>query len=122
MATAKLPHPRVLNNKETLDSLTHWKRHVRNYYRRDDNYKPFFSRTCTWDPLAQNYGFTGEGAEEKADDLEALLDAIAGYIPGPYVAEEITQQAKSMNDVFAFIWDHYDVNPTPSTFLDFNDI
>ena len=122
MATAKLPHPRVLNKNETLDSLTQWKRHVRNYYRRDSNYKEFFSRVTTWDPLAENYGFEGDDKLERADNLEALLDAIAGYIPGPYVAEEITQQSRSIKDVFDFIWDHYDVNPTPSTFLDFNNI
>ena len=65
-----------------LDTLTHWKSRVRNYFRRDDILKIFFARDNTWTPTRDNYGFSGEGNAEKADHLEGLLDTIAGFMPG----------------------------------------
>jgi hypothetical protein len=118
--TAKVPYPRQLSSNETLDTLTHWKSHVRNYFRRDDSMKEFFARTARWNQTQVNYGFTGEDAETKADSLESLLDTIAGFMPGPYLTAQITKQTQSIDDVFRLIWKHYDVDPTPSTFLDFD--
>ena len=117
---AKVPYPRQLQPNETLDSLTHWKSHVRNYFRRDDNLKAFFQRDCTWVCDRDNYGFRGEDAARKADYLEGLLDTIAGFMPGPYLTAQITKYTTSMIDVFKVIWTHYDVDPSPSTFLDFD--
>ena len=119
---AKVPYPRQLTSNETLDTLTHWKSHVRNYFRRDDNLKIFFARHNTWDPTRDNYGFAGEGNAEKADHLEGLLDTIAGFMPGPYLTAKITKQTTSMQAVFNVIWEHYDVDPNPSTFLDIADL
>lgn len=119
---AKVPYPRQLAANETLDTLTHWKSHVRNYFRRDDNLKNFFARATTWDPAGENYGFEGENAADKADHLEGLLDTIAGFMPGPYLTAFITKQTTSMEDVFQYIWKHYDVQPNPSTFLEFADL
>lgn len=119
---AKVPYPRQLSNRETLDTLTHWKSHVRNYFRRDESMKEFFSRTATWNPLVPNFGFTGDEADVKADSLESLLDTISGFLPGPYITTQITKQTKCIDDVFRLIWRHYDVDPSPSTFLDFNSI
>ena len=118
---AKVPYPRQLTANETLDTLTHWKSHVRNYFRRDEVLKQFFARAVTWDPARDNYGFQGEEADTKADSLETLLDTIAGFMPGPYLTAKITKQTKCMQDVFTFIWDHYDVQPNSSTFLEFAD-
>ena len=120
--TAKVPFPRQLTSSETLDTLTHWKSHVRNYFRRDDGMKEFFARTATWAPSRTNYGFVGDDAAIKADNLESLLDTIAGFMPGPYLTNQITGQTKCIDDVFRLIWRHYDVDPTPSTFLDFNNL
>ena len=120
--SAKVPYPRQLTSNETLDTLTHWKSHVRNYFRRDDNMKSFFARTAKWDCALNNYGFQGEDAADKADSLESLLDTIAGFMPGPYLTAQITKHTKSIEDVFKLIWKHYDVDPTPSTFLDFDSL
>ena len=116
------PYPRQLTTKETLDTLTHWRSHVRTYFKREEDYKPFFVRTCRWNYASQDYGFTGEGAAEKACNLESLLDTIAGFLPGPYLASKITQKSKCIDDVFTFIWTHYDVHPSQSSFLDINKI
>ena len=97
---AKVPYPRQLTAAETLDTLSHWKSHVRNYFRRDDNLKEFFARTSTWNPSVNDFGFRGEESATKADALEGLLDTIAGFMPGPYLTAQITKQTKSMEDVF----------------------
>ena len=117
-----MPYPRQLTATESLDTLTHWKSHVRNYFRRDDNVRGFFARDKTWDPALQNYGFVGEEAATQADHLEGLLDTISGFMPGPYLTARLTKHTKSMQDVFNVIWQHYDVNPNPDTFLDFADL
>ena len=117
--TAKVPYPRQLVANETLDTLTHWRSHVRNYFRRDEKLKVFFARGTTWSQTLDNYGFQGEDRTEKADSLEGLLDTIAGFMPGPYLTARITKQTTSMGSVFDVIWEHYDVSPNPSTFLDF---
>ena len=120
--TAKVPYPRQLTSNESLDTLTHWKSHVRNYFRRDDNLKGFFARNKTWAPGQNNYRFQGEDAATAADYLEGLLDTIAGFMPGPYLTARITKQSESMESVFNIIWQHYDVDPSPSSFLDFADL
>ena len=120
--TAKVPYPRQLTATETLDTLTHWKSHVRNYFRRDEHLKVFFARNKTWRQGQNNYGFTGEFAAAEADQLEGLLDTIAGFMPGPYLTAKITKHTESMESVFDVIWKHYDVDPSPSTFLDFAEL
>ena len=120
--TAKVPYPRQLATTESLDTLTHWKAHVRNYFRRDENLKEFFARATAWDATRDNYGFVGEDAATKADYLEGLLDPIAGFMPGPYLTVRITKQTTSMQGVFDIIWEHYDVQPTAATFLDLADM
>lgn len=120
--TAKVPYPRQLQSNETLDTLTHWKSHVRNYFRRDEHLNVFFQRASSWDCTRDNYGFTGQDGASKADYLEGLLDTIAGFMPGPYLTAQITRHTTCMSDVFQVIWTHYDVDPNPSTFLDFDSL
>ena len=122
MATVKIPFPRVLTAKETLDTLTHWKCGVRNYFRSDDRFAPFFKRTVRWNPSAVNYGLAGDEAESQADNLESLLDTIAGFLPTHYITRKITQESKCMEDVFKIIWKYYKVDPTPATFLDIDSL
>lgn len=113
----KVPYPRQLTKKETLDSLSHWQTSVKNYFRRFDEYAIFFKRASTW-TQGQNYGFTGEGSEDKADCLDSLLDTIASFLPGPYITHQITKTSTSMQLVWDIIWDHYGVKPSFSSFLD----
>lgn len=117
----KVPYPRQLTKKETLDSLSHWQTSVRNYYRRFDEYAEFFKRTSTW-TTARNYGFTGQNVEDRADNLECLLDSLASFLPGPYLTHRITQTTTSVQSVWDIIWDHYGVKPSFSSFLDYDDL
>ena len=85
---AKVPYPRQLVANETLDTLTHQKSHVRNYFRRDENLQVFFARTTKWDQTKANYGLTGADAATKADFLESVLDTIAGFMLGTYLTAD----------------------------------
>ena len=114
---AKVPTPRQLTAHETLDTLAHWKSHVRNYIKQTDDYKFVFLRSTTWDASIVNYGFTGDEAEHKADCVESVLDTLVGFMPGPFLTADITLNSKCMEDVFKVIWDHYEADPSPLTFL-----
>ena len=119
--TPKVPYPRQLTKKESLDSLSHWQTSVRNYFRRFPEFGIFFKRQTTW-TQARKYGFTGEGSDDKADNLENLLDTLATFLPGPYLTHQITKTSVSIESVWDIIWDHYGVKPSPSSFLDFDEI
>ena len=69
MNFVKTPPPRPLSQKETLDSLNHWKTIFRNYYRRDSSFKQFLKSDCKWDFKESNYALTqleDETPEERA--------------------------------------------------------
>ena len=121
MATpsTKLPYPRQLTKTETLDSLSHWVSCVRNYFRRSPQFQIFFKRTTAWDCSKQNYGFSTPNAEDEADNLEALLDTISSFLPGPYITNQITKNTVNIQSVWDIIWDHYGVKPSQSSFFDY---
>ena len=121
-ATPKVPYPRQLTKKETLDSLSHWQTSVKNYFKRFPYYAQYFKRTCTWTKANDNYGFTGNDAAEKADNLETLLDTLAGFLPGPYITHKITSTSTSIQTVWDIIFTHYGVQPSASSLLDYDDI
>ena len=118
----KVPFPRQLSKKETLESLSHWKSSVRNYFRRSTNYSIFFSCGTKWNHSLPCYGFTEENKETLADNLECLLDTIASFLPSPYIIHKIVENSTSIQSVWDIIWEHYGVRPTQHSFLDFNNL
>lgn len=122
VSTAKVPYPRQLTTKESLDSLTHWQSSLRNYFRRSPQFSEFFRRSSTWDCSQQNYGFDGEDAEDRADNLESLLDTISSFLPGPYITHHITKNSTNLQSIWDCIWDHYGVKPSQSSLLDYVDL
>ena len=68
MASANIsvrnPPPRMLNAKETLHSLDHWKTIFRTYYRRDSIFKAFLLPTAAWNPNAIDYGLLNEVVDD----------------------------------------------------------
>ena len=125
---ARTPPPRPLGCKETLDSLTHWRTTWRTFYKRDDSYKYFVRETTTWDPSAVNYGQVDEedGLKRKAvdmkEDLLDLLNTLAGYLPHSYLTDKILVGTKGWPDVWNIIWEHYGVQVTSETLLDFESL
>jgi len=122
MSSVRLPPPRPLGMKETLETLDHFKSQVRNFYRRDDDFKPFFKAGQAWSHATANYGLVDDANEEAADKakhLEGLLTAIASHLPFPYLTTKILEDTKSMKDVFEIIYQQYQVQPSSLTFLDY---
>ena len=84
--STRTPPPRQLGNKETLESLLHWRTTFKTFYKKDDTYKRFFKANTKWDHCSPNYGLQDDEEEYRlapdlADDLSDLLHTLAGYLP-----------------------------------------
>ena len=126
---ARTPPPRQLGTKETLDTLVHWKTTFRTFYKRDGSYKHFVQESTTWDPSDGNYNQVAEGtvglkrtAAAMKEDLVDLLNTLAGYLPHSYLTDKIVSGTKGWKDVWEVIYEHYGVQVTNETFLDFESI
>ena len=123
----KTPPPRPLGTSETLESLTHWKTNFRTYFKRDDGFKTFIKETATWNPSQLHYGQQTETsglkrtAAEMKEDLIDLLSSLAGFLPHSYLTKKLLSNTKNWTDVWNIIYDHYGVQVTQETFLDFED-
>ena len=56
----KIPLPRKLELKETMQSLVQWKMQFKQYMKQDDNYRGFLASDVEWDPTHRTYGFDAE--------------------------------------------------------------
>ena len=125
MATyVKLPPPRQLTQKETLDSLDHWKSIFKSYFRRDSVFKQFLASNCTWNPARDNYGLlaTDEmSPEERKDALIDFLNTLAGFLPHSYLTSKLLN-TKSLQQCWDIIEEHYNVKVTSETLLDFESL
>ena len=121
----KLNQPRKLGETESIQSLNHWKNHFRNYYRRCDFNKKFLDPATQWDPQAENHGFEDEGGpngrskETLAADLEGFFDTLASYMPYDYVTGKCMKETKNIGDVWKVIYEIYDAEITPASFLNY---
>ena len=117
----KVPPPRQLNQAETLDTLNHWKTIFRNYFRRDSVFKQFLSSSFTWDPAKPNYGLAADGeisAEDRKDSLVDFLSHLSGFLPHSYLTSKLVENTTKLEDCWDIIYEHYNVQVTPGTFLD----
>jgi len=117
----KVPPPRQLNQTETLDSLNHWKTIFRNYFRRDSIFKQFLSSSFSWDPSQPNYGLTADGdvsAQDRKDSLVDFLSHLSGFLPHSYLTTKLVGNTTKLEDCWDIIYEHYNVQVTPETFLD----
>ena len=126
--SVRTPPPRQLLNMETLESLTHWKTSFRTFYKKDPDYKIFFKPNMQWNANAQNYGLLDEadGAKRKAielsEDLVDLLTTLAGYLPHSYLTDKILKSTENWDQVFGIIFEHYNVQITSESLLDWESI
>ena len=98
MTTTKIPPPRKLTESEDIDSFDDWWFQVECYYSRDEKFREFFNTpNLTWQSKCALY--RGLDSEQKAGNLNCLLRAIATHTVGPYINTNITDKAKSLEDV-----------------------
>ena len=128
LQTVRNPPPRMLTTNETLHSLNHWRTSFRTYYRRDGYFKAFLLPDATWTNSARNhYGQTEDTngtvvtrtAADKGEDLQDFLNTLAGYLPFPYLTEKIVKGSANLNNVWDIIYDHYGINVTSESLLDY---
>ena len=123
---ARTPPPRPLGNSETLETLTHWRTTFKTFYKRDESYRFFVKETTKWDPSNDNYNQIAEGenglkrtAADMKEDLIDLLNTLAGYLPHSYLTDKIVSGTKGWQDVWNVIYDHYGVQISSESLLDF---
>ena len=125
--TVRHPPPRPLGAAETLESLTHWATTFRTYFKRDDAYKQLIRQSARWNPLEIHYGQATETtglkrtAAEVKEDLVDLLTTLAGFLPHSYLTDKLLKNTKNWSDVWTTIHEHYGVQVSSETFLDFED-
>ena len=126
--TVRNPPPRMLTLTETLHSLNHWKTSFRTYYRRDSYFKAFLLPNATWsNSAADHYGqvedlngnTTVRSAADKGEDLRDFLNTLAGYLPFPYLTEKIVDGSTNLQAVWDTIYEHYGINVTSESLLDY---
>ena len=116
--------PRRLDQKETLNSLNHWRTVFRNYYRRCSFYGVFLLPTTTWNNSATR-GLTAETTGLQRDvptliaDLDGFLDCVASFLPFDYIAEKLKQESTDIASVWSIIYEVYDAELTTTNFLDY---
>ena len=116
---SRTPPPRQLGSEETLESLTHWQNSFKTFYKRDDVYKRFFKPNITWNSNEPNYGFNQGNAEDIAEDLMDLLNTLSGYLPFSYLTNKILKNTTNWKEVWNIVYDHYNVQVSGESLLDF---
>ena len=120
----KIPLPRKLELKETMQSLVQWRMQFKQYIKQDDNYRCFIASDVTWDPAHLTYGFAAEDngrqrtAVQKMDDCKDFLLLLCTFLPHGYLTDKIVQTSTSLVSAFAIIEEHYGLLPSQETFLD----
>ena len=111
----KVAPPRPLTNVETHDSLTQFKFHFNNFYRKDADFRPILRSTFTWNGTQNSYGRT----PDEGDDLETLLGNVCSLLPFPYLNSRILKETRNWADVWDIIFGHYQAKPSQDSNLDF---
>ena len=97
------------------------------FFKRDDAYKSFLKQTSTWDPAQPHYGQQVEttglkrAPADMKEDLVDLLSTLAGFLPHSYLTDKIINNTRCWADVWDIIHEHYGVQITGESLLDFED-
>ena len=123
----KFNQPRFLNDKETIQTMNHWRATAEVYYSREKNFECFFDEDVTWNLAAQNYGFTDEegagtlqrSAAKKAKHLKFLLTLLSSHTPWEHLQTKLLTETNSMAQVWTVIYAAFGCAPSNEKFLDF---
>ena len=98
--------PRKLEERETPQTLNHWKSVFVNYYRRCQFYGFFLQPGVIWSNEV-NHGFTTpevnglkRPVETLSFDLEGFLACLSSYLPFDYVSAKLISQTTCMAEVW----------------------
>ena len=95
--------------------------------RQDKDYAPFLKKGVSWSKKKTNpttrglSAVEGKTAEQRADDLENMLESIKSFCP-VIKKSSIVDNSKCLDDVWQAIRLHYGFNTSGANFLDFTNI
>ena len=118
--------PWRLTEDETFSSFSTWKNIMIYNLKKEDDYKNFLSEENppTWEILTStnpNRGFTGDGAQAKADNLNSMLRYIASYSPS-FLATDIEKNCINLEKVWKSIREYYRFERSEIQFMNLLDI
>ena len=120
----KIPLPRKLETKETMQSLQQWMMQFKQYMKQDDNYRGFLASDVVWNPAHRTYGFEAEAeglrrtAVQKMDDCKDFLRILCTFLPHGYLTTKLVDTSTSLTSAFGIIEEHYGLLPSQETFID----
>ena len=124
ITTARMPTPRHLEDKESVESINHWWSTFRNYYRRDKFVGGFLKSTAKWDPAKPQHGFVDETEGLKRakadieDDFMGFMETISSYMKHSYLTERLQDTTHNISEVKNCLFKLYDAELSQDTFLD----
>ena len=117
--------PRRLEQKESVNSLNHWKSVFRNYYRRCPYYGLILLPSTTWDNSPTKGFTTPEQSGLKRDintlaaDLDGFLDCLGSFLPFDYIGDKLKAESTNIDSAWELIYEVYDAELTTTNFLDY---
>ena len=126
--TCKLKPPRELGKSETRESLEPWIDSLRSYYKRDEYFKTFVSRTTRWNPAVPNtYDLRAEEdglrrtAAQMGESLEDFMSAVAAYFPFSFLKRRLLTTT-SFASLSEMIYKVYNIQVNSGSLLRFTHI
>ena len=120
MGDIKIPPPRQLQERETLETLDQFQNQFRLFYKRAESLKEFFKPNFTWNPKRDFFGLRGEDSEERSENLELILAQLGSHLPFPYLTQRFVKEAKSWEEVWKIVYTHYGVQPSQVSFIHYS--
>lgn len=125
-------NPWKLGESETFSSFCSWKRRIIYNAESSTKFSPFLESKSSWlhkNTETPHRGFKDikEGtvlilsAADQCTNLNRFLDIIAEYVP-TFLANEISEECKSLNEIWQTIRAYYGFEQCESSFMSFNDI
>ena len=121
MSSTKVPPPRKLTDKEDLDSFEDFWFQIETYYGRDSHFAIFIN-----DPSLRWRGKEvlnrGLRDETTATNLNTFLRALATYALGPYIKQNILENARSLFEVKREFMKLLEIDLSDTTFMNFYEV
>ena len=120
-SSLKATRPDRLTENETLTSFEDWRNQLEFFLSQDKDLVEFLDPNCTWYKIAFKIANRGLESDAKLHHLKRFLGIIASLAP-PLLHGDIVNDATSLISIYNIIRSYYQLAPSESTFIKFNDI
>ena len=119
-SSLKATWPDCLTENETLTSFEDWRNQLEFFLSQDEDLVEFLDPNCTWYKIALKIANRGLESNAKLHHLNRFLGIIASLAP-PLLHGDIINDATSLISIYNIIRSCYQLAPSESTFIKFND-